>query len=391
MSSLGVETPARNTRPRNRKDLIVAAAAELFYEYGYPHASMEDIAQAVAVGPSALYRHFRGKQDLLQAVLLARTTTFRARVDEARASNEPLTLLGLAAMEHRDFGVLWERESRHLDDTARRALGVSVRSILDELTAIVRARRDDLDAADSEAVAWLTIGVLLSPSFHHVTLPDDGLVTLIAAMSASVTDQDWSSVNDSVRRPGRAPLMSRREQLLNEAIVLFAEQGYQAVSIEDIAAAAGLTGTSIYRHFTTKNQILVSAITRGAEWLRLDLNRALARTGAPEQTLRALVASYLGLVLEHPDLISVMLTETGHLPDQDQRRIRQEQRDYIAEWVNLLVAIHPDEHEDIARCRAQAAFTMANTCTRNAQMRKRPDLGTRLEDACLAVLLQTRF
>ena len=390
MSSLGVETPARNTRPRNRKDLIVAAAAELFYEYGYPHVSMEDIAQAVAVGPSALYRHFRGKQDLLQAVLLARTTTFRARVEEARSSNEPLTLLALAAMEHRDFGVLWERESRHLDDTARRAVRVGVRSILAELAAIVRTRRDDLDAVDGEAVAWMTIGVLLSPSFHHVTLPDDALATLITAMSASVTDLDWSSIDDNAPRPGRAPLMSRREQLLNEAIVLFAEQGYQAVSIEDIAAAAGLTGTSIYRHFTTKNQILVSAITRGAEWLRLDLNRALARTGSPEQTLRALVASYLGLVLEHPDLISVMLTETGHLPDQDQRRILQEQRDYIAEWVNLLVAIHPDESEDIARCRAQAAFTMANTCTRNPRLRARPDLGARLEDACIAVLLQAR-
>ena len=57
--------PPRGTRPRNRRRLIVAAAAELFASRGYAQVSMADVADAVAVRPSALYRHFRGKDDLL--------------------------------------------------------------------------------------------------------------------------------------------------------------------------------------------------------------------------------------------------------------------------------------------------------------------------------------
>ncbi|HEY0572939.1 MAG TPA: helix-turn-helix domain-containing protein [Pseudonocardia sp.] len=66
-----VQAPPRGTRPLNRRQLILAAAAELFYRRGYPNVSMGEIAEAVAIGPSALYRHFRGKQELLSEVVLA--------------------------------------------------------------------------------------------------------------------------------------------------------------------------------------------------------------------------------------------------------------------------------------------------------------------------------
>ncbi len=61
--------PARGTRPANRRQLIIAAAADLFSRRGYAGVGMGDVAEAVAIGPSALYRHFRGKQDLLAAVV----------------------------------------------------------------------------------------------------------------------------------------------------------------------------------------------------------------------------------------------------------------------------------------------------------------------------------
>ena len=64
-----VVQPARGTRPSNRRQLIIDAATDLFCRRGYANVAMGDVAEAVAIGPSALYRHFRGKQDLLATVV----------------------------------------------------------------------------------------------------------------------------------------------------------------------------------------------------------------------------------------------------------------------------------------------------------------------------------
>ncbi|MEV0847449.1 helix-turn-helix domain-containing protein [Streptomyces sp. NPDC049954] len=52
--------PPAGTRPAKRRLLIIEAATRLFSEVGYAGVSMADIARAVNVQPSSLYRHFRG-------------------------------------------------------------------------------------------------------------------------------------------------------------------------------------------------------------------------------------------------------------------------------------------------------------------------------------------
>jgi len=388
MSTATSETPARGKRPRNRRELIVNAAAALFHQRGYPHVSMGDIAEAVAVGPSALYRHFPGKQVLLAEILRTRFASFSARVAGARAATDPMTALARASLEHRDFGVLWERESRHLDDATRRELLQGFPAVLADVERIVGAYRPGLSARDYEVLAWLATGVLMSPSFQRVVLPGDRMEQLLTTMlTAAVVAPRFADDLAPSNAGGAEPVAgSRREELLQAAIALFAERGYQDVGIEDIAAAAGLTATGIYRHFATKHEVLLAAMIRGAEWLRLDLNRAIARSGDPEESLRALVTSYVGLVMDHPDLISVLITETNHLPEAERRRILQEQRSYVAEWLRLLGAVHPDETQAEARCRAQAVFTLANSCARNQRLRERADLSQLLQQAAEGAL-----
>ena len=75
--------PARGTRPANRRQLIVDAATDLFSRKGYAAVGMGDVAEAVAMGPSALYRHFRGKQDLLAAVVGDALNTLDDAITEA--------------------------------------------------------------------------------------------------------------------------------------------------------------------------------------------------------------------------------------------------------------------------------------------------------------------
>jgi AcrR family transcriptional regulator len=61
--------------------------------------------------------------------------------------------------------------------------------------------------------------------------------------------------------PPRTPKAARtRERLYDAAWRLFSARGYNAVSMRDIAAAAGLTKTGAYGHFRTKGQLLVEVI-----------------------------------------------------------------------------------------------------------------------------------
>jgi AcrR family transcriptional regulator len=53
----------------NRRDDIVSAAIDLFYEYGYQKASIRDICRRVGITQAALYYHFRNKEELLYTII----------------------------------------------------------------------------------------------------------------------------------------------------------------------------------------------------------------------------------------------------------------------------------------------------------------------------------
>jgi AcrR family transcriptional regulator len=63
----------------------------------------------------------------------------------------------------------------------------------------------------------------------------------------------------------RLPAAQRREQLLDVAETLFAQQGYSGATTAQIAKAAGVTEPIIYRHFKSKRDLFVALIERTGE------------------------------------------------------------------------------------------------------------------------------
>jgi AcrR family transcriptional regulator len=57
-------------------------------------------------------------------------------------------------------------------------------------------------------------------------------------------------------------LATLQERILAAAADLIARKGYHAVSIAEIGAAAGITGSGIYRHFDSKSSVLVDLFDR---------------------------------------------------------------------------------------------------------------------------------
>ena len=58
----------------------------------------------------------------------------------------------------------------------------------------------------------------------------------------------------------------RRQDLLAASATLFAERGFAGVSIDDIGAAAGVSGPAVYRHFPSKQAVLGAILLEVSLW-----------------------------------------------------------------------------------------------------------------------------
>jgi AcrR family transcriptional regulator len=174
---------------------------------------------------------------------------------------------------------------------------------------------------------------------------------------------------------------SRREEILDIAVGLFASRGYHGVSMDDIGAAAGVTGPALYHHFAGKEAMLVAALTPVSERL-LSGGRArvAAYADAPKAALEALVEFHVAFALANPAVIAMQLHELDRLPDESRRQIRRLQRLYVEVWVDVLTALRPELSAPEARVLAHAAFGLMNST---------PFLGGELDRERRAELLRT--
>ncbi|MEU6267820.1 TetR/AcrR family transcriptional regulator [Saccharopolyspora shandongensis] len=369
--------PARNTRPRNRRALITAAAADLFYRLGYARVGMSDIAEAVGVGSSALYRHFAGKQQLLTRVVLDELQPFNAIAAQVadRDLDDVVAQLATAALDHRQLGVLWQREARHLPAEQRDALREELRGVATGLAEVARAFRPELTGEDARFRAWCMFSVLTSPSYHQVDLSRRQFEQLLRAMVVVIGSQppqrfaDRHEPDADQRAALFAGRASRRRLLLAAAMRLFSDAGYTEVTTEDVGAAAGIAGPSLYNYFASKQELLGAVITRGNAWLEVELERTLASTPAADDALRELLGSYIGFAFDHGRFIDILVSEVNHLPDAERHRARQTQHAYVAEWVGLLCEARPGLDPVRARILVQAALTVANDMVRTGSVR----------------------
>lgn len=383
--------PQRGTRPRNRRALIVAAATELFHRRGYDRLGMGDIAEAVSIGPSALYRHFSGKQDLLREVLADGLAPVREAVDALDLTGRPtaLTQLSAVALDHRELGVLWQREARHMSADDLVNLRAELSGIGDLLARRIGAARPELSAARTDLLAWSVLAVLTSPSFHRFDLPRPEYDELLGDLVGAILDTDLRAARALLTTESTALGLvpqSRREALLMEAVRLFAREGYTAVGIEDIGAAVGISGPSVYNHFASKSEMLLTALRRGIAALFIDLTAIYRTVTDQREGLTRLVSSYVDVALNHHDMIDSLITETVHLPEEARREVVQAQREYVGEWVHLLRGIHPDLDATTARIRVQAALNVVIDAARTPRLRRDPGLAEALQTMCAGLL-----
>lgn len=139
-----------------------------------------------------------------------------------------------------------------------------------------------------------------------------------------------------VRTNARTRDPERKSRIMAAAADLVARKGFHAVSIAEIGAAAGITGSGIYRHFESKSAVLVALFDRVIDELLRDEQEILNTTDDLGQALDLLIAGQVEFVVADRELAQVYYNEINNLPEEDSRRLRRKQRLYLEEWVHLV-------------------------------------------------------
>lgn len=365
-----------STRPRNRRQLIVDAAGQVFNERGYHAASLEEIATRVGITAPALYRHFSNKYELF-----AECATFMAdglveALDElpVDAALEDLSrALARVTIAHRSTGGVYRWEARYLQPDARRVLRGKFEQVVDRVADAVGP-----GPLDRHLRAVAALGAIGSITMHHTRIGTRRAEeVLVAAALGAAAAQPGPAVPAVV--PTAPEPRKRREQILAAAIPLFARDGFHEVTLGQVADVVGIATSAIYRHFPAKVDILAAACLQAAALL----DQAVAEA---DDTVEALAAAYVAYSFEHRELTSVAEAEIVGLPPAQQRPVLAAQRDHLAIWEQRLLAERPDLDHVSARVLVHAGLGVVVEAGRRLRWRDTPEHRGAVQSLLLAAL-----
>ncbi|MFJ7274894.1 TetR/AcrR family transcriptional regulator [Kitasatospora sp. NPDC098663] len=387
-------------RPPGRRAQILAVAADRFHRSGYHQVSMAEVAAGAGITAPALYRHFRGKPELLDRAVRLGLDALACGLRGARTTGDLGAALAAVAVGHRPLGTLVQRDARLLPPARRAALRRELRADVALMTAVLCAGRPELPGPDAELLCWSALSACTGLSYQSAApqprRAEAVLRDLVAAvLAASPGDAAPATVRAPVPDPAPDPVapgtpeprpQARREELLAAAVRLFHQRGFDNVSTDQLGAAVGISGPSVYRHFDSKAQLLAASLVRSRERLWQEVDGAFAAAAGPEAALVAGLGAYVGFALRNGDYLGAMLSETERLAPPDRRVAVDFRRDFLRTWVGLLRRVRPEYDAVEARIRVHALFALVNDGVRNRPHSARPDLGDCLLHLGRAVL-----
>lgn len=177
----------------------------------------------------------------------------------------------------------------------------------------------------------------------------------------------------------------RRAALLAAAAQLFAERGFPRVSLDDLGAAAGVSGPAVYKHFASKQAVLAAILVDASEGLLAGGRAVVADAASDDDALAELVAFHVDFALGNADVIRVQDHDLDSLADDDRHTVRALQREYVELWVDVLARLRPADARPALRTRAHACFGLINSTPHSSRVGARAARSI-LESMALAAL-----
>jgi AcrR family transcriptional regulator len=293
--------PAANVevgrRGRHTRDRILARAADVFLANGFHGSSLDTIAKAANASRATVYQYFAGKEEIFRE--LSATAEREMLQHSERLGELGPTVAGVDAL-HRwlvDWADIYDTHAVVFAEfpgigTATGLAVIDAGAVAEtfRLTVTEQLRRAPLKGLDlhdaaavlgriphmvnlyryramfplpaSDVVAWsLTVALQLMLFPDTPDTPDHALRAAAPSGLDDSADQLGVVVEPAESMAG-APLSPIGQDVLAASSALFAERGYYAVGMEEIAAAADVSRATLYRYFSTKAEILAELTRR---------------------------------------------------------------------------------------------------------------------------------
>ncbi|MEV0662150.1 TetR/AcrR family transcriptional regulator [Actinomadura luteofluorescens] len=147
---------------------------------------------------------------------------------------------------------------------------------------------------------------------------------------------------DAPRRRGRgSPALAseRRAHLVRLAAELFAEKGFQATTVRNIADEAGILSGSLYHHFDSKESIVDEILSGFFTEIMASYQAVIDENGNPQDTIAGLVRVAFGTLEPHRAAITVMQNDWNYLRGMDRFAYLTKSEDEVEKmWVTTLQA-----------------------------------------------------
>ncbi|EHY88683.1 TetR/AcrR family transcriptional regulator [Saccharomonospora azurea] len=151
----------------------------------------------------------------------------------------------------------------------------------------------------------------------------------------------------------------RKAQLAAVASELFRQRGYHGVGINDLAAAAGITGPALYRHFSDKQAVLAHVLLTGLRDMELATEAALdERRTESYESIRELLTGLAARSVERRDVAALWRWEGRHLDAESQQQIRRRSTAMLAAWARVLQRKRPELSDDDAELLCWATLSV---------------------------------
>jgi TetR/AcrR family fatty acid metabolism transcriptional regulator len=109
--------------------------------------------------------------------------------------------------------------------------------------------------------------------------------------------------------PGEKRPSEKRERVVEAAVEVFAEHGFHGARIAAIAERAGVAEGTIYLHFRSKDELLLTIFREKMARILAEMAALLGSDADPREKLARYVEGHLGLVTEQPALMQVLTVE----------------------------------------------------------------------------------
>lgn len=306
--------------PATRERLL--ACAEVVFGGRGPSGRLDDVAEAAGVTKSLVFRYWPSKEDLYEEVRLRAEERYRGWIEHARwaGSEDSIGAVAGAAAGffvrplHALFDPLVTRTEWATSAPELFALDA-------ELTATVEriAPPDQQEATRLlvDALALCTLrGWVGAPSVADLRLAPAQIHATLATMLRGGLDGLGAvpATGRRPRRPSRGPLLHpntererRQGQLLDAALLVFADAGYADARLEDIAGKAGTTASALFTYWAGKQELFIALRRAITARLAVQLLTAMAAAETVPGKLRAAVRANIEVHYANPEFQPVLL------------------------------------------------------------------------------------